>query len=231
MTRRNQLRDAWQRVTTDVAEQCVRHGRDPADVTVIAVTKGHCVEDIGLLAELGVTDVGESRDSEARDKREHMSDVALRWHCIGQVQTNKAAKVVTWADVVHSVDRPNLASALARAVPPGRTLEVLLQVNTEEADAGDPQPGRGGIGPASLPDLVRQVEALPQLSIAGLMTVAPTAGAPGPGFRLVAGLLAELRTTHPQARMLSAGMSGDYAEAIAAGATHLRIGTAILGSR
>ena len=230
MTRRNQLRDAWQRVTADVAEQCVRHGRDPADVTVIAVTKGHPAADIKFLSELGVTDVGESRDGEARAKREELSGLQLRWHCIGQVQTNKAAKVVTWADVVHSADRPNVASALARAVPSGRKLDVLLQVNTD-GEAGLSPPRRGGIEPASLPDLVRHVEALPQLTIAGLMTVAPPAGDPGRGFRLVAGLLAELQVTHPEARMLSAGMSGDYAEAIAAGATHLRIGTAILGSR
>lgn len=226
MNRADQLRDAWQRVQDDVARCCRVHGRDANEVTVIAVTKGHPASDIDLLARCGVTDIGESRDDEARNKQQELVGSKLRWHCIGQVQTNKAAKIADWADVVHAVDRSRVAAALARAVPPGHSLDVLLQVNTDAAGSG-----RGGVSPEGLPQLVEQVGMLPQLRIAGLMTVAPVDADPRPGFAEVATLWRELRRTYPNADMYSAGMSGDYEQAIAAGATHLRIGTAILGSR
>ncbi len=230
MTRRTELRDSWRRVSAQVATECIRHGRSPEDVTIIAVTKGHPMRDIEYLAEAGVTDIGESRDAEAHAKRTGIGSLPLRWHCIGQVQTNKAAKIVAWADVVHSVDRARVAQALAAAVPPGRQLDVLVQVNTDP-QSPMPGPARGGVSPADVADLLSVVDNLTRLRLAGLMTVAPLQTDATVGFKLVADLHRQLQASHPGAHMFSAGMSGDFSQAIAAGATHLRIGTAILGSR
>lgn len=226
MSRAEQLRDDWQRIHAQVADSCLRYGRDPASVTVIAVTKGYPFSDIADLAAIGAKDVGESRDDEARRKHDLGSGLGLTWHCIGQVQTNKAAKVAAWADVVHSVDRLRLATALSAAMLPGRRLDVLIQVNT-----GDVGSGRGGAAPADVERLADEVAGLPGLRLAGLMTVAPLHTDPRAGFLEVSGMLTRLQQSHPEASMLSAGMSEDFDSAIAAGATHLRIGTAILGSR
>lgn len=233
MDRGEELAHAWQAVTAEVAESCQRHRRSPDDVTIIAVTKGFPASDVVHLASAGVTDVGESRDQEARVKREQVRAAgadALRWHAIGQVQTNKAAHVAHWADMVHSVDRARLVNALAAAADAADPLSVLVQVrglarSTKNAD------GRAGVAPDELADLVDLVLSHPTLALRGLMTVAELEQPAREQFDAVAQMWGALRSHVPGADVFSAGMSGDFDAAIAAGATHLRIGTAILGSR
>jgi pyridoxal phosphate enzyme (YggS family) len=224
MTRR--LRDARARI--DEARRAV--GRTD-DVTLVVVTKTFPDSDVQILADLGVTDIGENRDQEARAKRESVGSPGLRWHMIGQVQRNKAASITRWADVVESVDRLALVDPLSRgAVAANRMVGVLVQVNL------DPQarPGRGGVAPAEARSLADALAAAPGLELRGVMGVAPGPGDGGDAesaFALLADLHALIRADHPQAGTISAGMSGDLEQAIAHGATQVRVGGAILGSR
>lgn len=238
MSRRADLESAWLRCQAEVASSCQRHGRNVDDVTVIAVTKGHSIDDIALLADIGVTDIGESRDDEARMKFAALHERGLRWHCIGQVQTNKARNVATWADVVHSVDRTRLVTALARAVPDAKLLDVLIQVDATptltpnaQSDTTPTSVGRGGVDREHVRELAADVAREPSLRLRGVMTVAPLDGDAATAFDTVARVWSQLRGEYPLASVYSAGMSGDFDLAIAAGATHLRIGSAILGSR
>lgn len=217
---------------------CAATDRDPGEVTLIVVTKFHPASDIAHLADLGVTDIGESRDQEAGAKITGLDPAVragLTVHFIGQLQTNKVKNVVQYADCVQSVDRTKLVGALDRAVGAAgsegpQKLGVLLQVDLGEGEAA----GRGGTLPAELPALAETVAATDHLSLQGLMAVAPL-GLDEAGVEASFGRLAELagqvRADHPEATILSAGMSGDLEVAIPAGATHLRVGTAILGSR
>lgn len=196
-------------------------GRDPGDITIIAITKTFPASDVGLLAELGLTEFGENRDAEAKAKAAEFPE--LRWHFVGQLQRNKARSVATYADCIHSVDRVALVEALDKAAQ--RDIDVLLQVGLERTGE------RGGADPAELPELAAAVEATARLKLRGLMAVAPLGKPPEPEFRRLAEIAAEFRRDHPSADMLSAGMSGDLEAAIRHGATHLRIGTALLGRR
>jgi pyridoxal phosphate enzyme (YggS family) len=201
-------------------------GRDQP-VGLVVVTKTFPADDVRMLAQLGVTDVGENRDQEAKATRGEVA-AALRWHMIGQLQRKKAGSVARWADVVESVDRPELAAALSRsAEASGRVLEILLQVNHDP----QPSPGRGGVPPTELPALAATVATLPALELRGLMAVAPHPGDPDEAFARLERLSLELRDRWPAADRISAGMSGDLEEAIAHGATQVRIGGAVLGSR
>jgi pyridoxal phosphate enzyme (YggS family) len=204
-------------------------GRAPGSVALVVVTKTWPASDVRLLADLGVTDVAENRDQEARSKHAECADLGLRWHFVGQLQRNKARHVVSYADVVESVDRPELASALDRAAgEAGRRIDVLLQVDL----ADPPQPHRGGVTPAGLPALADLVTGgCPALRLTGLMAVAPLEEDPRAAFARLAGLAAALRRDHPEAVVLSAGMSHDLEQAVEAGATHVRVGTAVLGGR
>ena len=204
-------------------------GRPPGSVALVVVTKTWPASDVRLLAGLGVTDVAENRDQEARPKHAECADLGLRWHFVGQLQRNKARHVVSYADVVESVDRPELATALDRAAADaGRTVDVLLQVDL----ADPPQPHRGGVAPAGLPGLADLVaDQCPVLRLAGLMAVAPLEEDPRAAFARLAALAADLRRDHPEAVVLSAGMSHDLEQAVEAGATHVRVGTAVLGGR
>lgn len=196
-------------------------GRDPDDITIIAITKTFPASDVGLLAELGLTEFGENRDAEAKAKAAEFPE--LRWHFVGQLQRNKARSVATYADCIHSVDRVALVDALDKAAQ--RDIDVLLQVGLERTGE------RGGADPAELPKLAAAVEATARLKLRGLMAVAPLGKPPEPEFRRLAEIAAEFRRGHASADMLSAGMSGDLEAAIRHGATHLRIGTALLGRR
>ncbi|WP_395106037.1 YggS family pyridoxal phosphate-dependent enzyme [Actinomadura sp. SCN-SB] len=209
---------------------CADAGRDPAEITLIAVTKTFPASDVRLLASLGVTDVGENRDQEAAPKAAATADLPLTWHFVGQLQTNKVRSVASYADVVQSVDRPRLVRALSSAaVRAGRTLRCLIQVSLD-----GPGPGRherGGVPPEDAVALAGTVAAADGLVMDGVMAVAPLGADPLPAFRRLAEVAAEVRAAHPGARVLSAGMSGDLEAAIACGATHLRVGTALLGGR
>jgi PLP dependent protein len=203
-------------------------GRDPAEVSLVVVTKTWPASDVVLLADLGVTDVAENRDQEARPKHDAAAGLGLRWHFVGQLQRNKAKHVASYADVVESVDRAELVDALDRAATAaGRTLDVLVQVDL----ADPPQPHRGGATPANVPAVADAVVASASLRLRGLMAVAPLDDDPRAAFTRLAQVAADLRARHPEAVVLSAGMSHDLEEAVEAGATHVRVGTAVLGGR
>lgn len=212
-------------------------GRAPDDVTLVAVTKTWPASDVRLLAALGVTDVAENRDQEARPKHEECADLGVRWHFVGQLQRNKARSVAAYADVVESVDRPELVTALDRAAGEhGRVLEVLVQVGLADVPDGSPPAHRGGADPREVLALADVVAGCSSLRLGGVMAVAPLGpdGSPvdpRPAFARLAALAAEVRAAHPSATVVSAGMSGDLEEAVAAGATHVRVGTAVLGGR
>jgi pyridoxal phosphate enzyme (YggS family) len=217
-------------------------GRDPRAITLVAVTKTYPAADAATLVQLGCADLGESRDQEATAKLEATASLlasslastsagseppAPRWHFVGQLQTRKARSVARYAYAVHSLDRPELATRLADAVqqaerPP---LQVFLQVSLD----GDP--ARGGVSPGDLPALAAAVAAREQLSLRGVMAVAPLGADPGAAFDQLASLSLDLRAEHPHADAISAGMSGDLEEAVRHGATHVRVGSALLGRR
>ncbi|CAI9392178.1 YggS family pyridoxal phosphate-dependent enzyme [Microbacterium sp. T2.11-28] len=215
-------------VDARIAQAARSAGRDPSELTRIVVTKFHPAALVARLRALGVRDVGENRQQELTAKRADPTVPGdLTWHFIGQAQTNKARAIRAAASVVHSLDRERLADALHTADPQAATpLDVLLQVNLTD----DPQ--RGGVRPAEVQALADHVvEHCPSLRVRGVMAVAPLAAAPAEAFTRLAASADAVRTVVPDATWISAGMSGDFAEAIAAGATHLRIGTAITGPR
>jgi len=226
--RRDELRAALDDVEQRLVAACTAAGRPRDDVHLIAVTKTRPASDVALLAELGVRDVGESKDQEASAKAAELAPVvpALRWHLVGRLQRNKARSVARYAHAVHSVDRLPLVAALsAGAVGAGRAVEVLLQVSLD----GDP--GRGGALPADVPALAEAVAIADGLRLRGVMAVAPLGAAAEPAFARLARVAERLRADHPEATAVSAGMSGDLEAAVAAGATHVRVGTALLGQR
>nr|WP_205709074.1 YggS family pyridoxal phosphate-dependent enzyme [Kineococcus siccus] len=210
-------------------------GRDPRELTLVAVTKFFPAADVRTLAALGVTDVGESRDQEAATKAEQVAAAGvggLRWHFVGQLQSNKARSVAGYADVVHSVDRAKVAVALDRgAGEHGRRTGCFVQVDLAPALGAGVDAGRGGAEPGALPAVTAAVAGSEWLDLLGLMAVAPREVEPERAFAALAGLAADVRREHPGAVLLSAGMSGDLEQAVAAGATHLRVGGAILGPR
>lgn len=201
-------------------------GRDPDELTLIVVTKYFPASDVRILADLGVGDVGENRHQEAQAKSAELADLDLRWHYIGGLQSNKAAAVASYADAVHSVDRAKLLGGLSRGAA-GRVLDCLVQVDL----GGGADPGRAGALPEDVDALADEIARADHLRLRGLMTVAPLGAPPQPAFERLHRLGERLRERHPDATWLSAGMSGDLEEAVAAGATHLRVGSAVLGSR
>ncbi|HZE65194.1 MAG TPA: YggS family pyridoxal phosphate-dependent enzyme [Sporichthyaceae bacterium] len=227
-SRREELAANLAVVQARIAAAATAAGRDPSEITLIAVTKTYPAADIALLAELGVSDVGESRDQEAAGKAATLGDLPVRWHFVGQLQTNKARSVARYADVVHSVDRPGLVGALSRAAADRAVqLDALVQLNLDPADSGP----RGGVSPAELPRLADEIAAAAGLRLRGLMLVAPPGLDPEPVFDRLARAAAALRVEHPHADWISAGMSGDLEVAVAHGATHVRVGSGLLGAR
>ncbi|RJS47657.1 YggS family pyridoxal phosphate-dependent enzyme [Nocardioides cavernaquae] len=203
-------------------------GRPHGDVSLVVVTKFFPASDVRLLAHLGVTDVGENRHQEAEAKAAECGDLPLRWHYIGGLQSNKAAAVAAYSDVVESVDRLKLVGPLDRgAGTRGRLVDVLLQVSLDPLGAG----GRAGADPVDLAPLAAAVAHADHLSLRGLMAVAPLGEDPSAAFERLAAIRGRFLDEHPAATVLSAGMSGDLEQAISYGATHVRVGSAVLGSR
>ncbi len=215
------------RVDERIADAARANGRDPADITRIVITKFHPAQLVRDLATLGVRDVGENRQQEITAKRAELGDLTdLRWHFVGQIQTNKARAVRAAASVVHSVDRAKLADALAGAAEPDApTLDVLLQVNLT------PDAARGGTSESDVDALAEHIAGCAGLRLRGVMAVAPLDEDPAAAFARLASHAERVRAVVPGATWISAGMTGDFEEAIAAGATHLRIGSAITGNR
>jgi pyridoxal phosphate enzyme (YggS family) len=209
-------------VRAQVADAARTAARDPAEITTIVVTKFHPASLVRELAALGVTNVGENRQQDAGPKAAQLRDLALTWHFIGQLQSNKVRAVLEYASVVQSVDRPSLVDALEAARVP---VEVFIQLNLTD------DPGRGGVAPDGLEELAARVVTAETLSLRGVMAVAPLGEEPRSAFARVREASVRLRTVVPSANAISMGMSGDFREAILEGATHLRIGTAITGNR
>jgi len=229
--RRSELEQNLTALRARIAAACASAGRDVREITAIAITKTWPESDIRLLAALGVTDIGENRDSEAAPKAAQCADLPLTWHFVGQLQTRKCRSVVGYADVVHSVDRPHLVQVLAREVSrAGRIVTCLVQVSLDGA-VGICGAPRGGISPDQAVPLADQLAAQDGLRLGGVMAVAPLGRPPRDAFARLAEVAAAIRAGHPGATMISAGMSGDLEEAIDAGATHVRVGTALLGAR
>ncbi len=216
------LAERYATVTQGIAEACRAAGRSVDEITTVVVTKFHPAALIEQLAALGVSDVGENRHQDAAPKAAALAALPLTWHFVGQLQSNKARAVTEYARVIHSVDRSSLVTALAKVERP---IEVFLEVNLTD------DPGRGGVEPGEVLRLAESVLDVPSLSLLGVMAVAPLDKPARAAFERLRSISDEVRALAPQASKISAGMSGDYAEAIAEGATHLRIGAAITGKR
>jgi pyridoxal phosphate enzyme (YggS family) len=229
--RRADLSTNLAQVQERIGAACKAAGRSQEDVQLIVVTKYFPSADIELLCRLGVTDIGESRDQEASAKIAALPAQVrqrLHVHFIGQLQTNKARSLAAYADTVHSIDREKLVHALDRAATAaGREIGALIQVSLD-ADSGS---ARGGMPIDGVPALANSVAAAPHLRLRGLMAVAPQGVDPGEAFAQLATVARDIRARHPGATWISAGMSADLESAVANGATHLRVGSAILGSR
>jgi PLP dependent protein len=209
-----------------IARACAAADRPLARLVV--VTKTFPATDIRLLHELGIRDVAENRDQEARSKAAELADLDLTWHCIGQLQRKKARSVVQWADVIESVDRLALVAALDRAAQDlGKHPKLCIQVSLDP----DPAEHRGGAAPADVPLIAEAIATSDSLELAGVMAVAPFPGDPDLAFRHLDEIHRKLCATYPQATVVSAGMSQDLESAISHGATQVRIGGAILGNR
>jgi pyridoxal phosphate enzyme (YggS family) len=228
MSRAEELAVNLATVRGRIAAACDRAGRDPGDVRLVVVTKFFPASDVRLLADLGVSDVGENRHQEAEAKAAECADLALTWHFIGALQSNKAAAVAAYSHVVESVDRAKLVGALSKgAHARSHPVHVLLQVGLDPPGVQ----GRAGADPADLDALATRVEKAGMLELRGLMAVAPLGEDPAGAFARLADVRTEFLAAHPRAGWLSAGMSADLEQAVEAGATHVRVGSAILGSR
>lgn len=234
--RRSELAAALACLRQRIAAACCAAGRDTAEVRLLPVTKTFPARDVALLADLGLLDAAEARDSEAAAKVAEVNAlrpaVQVRWHMVGRLQRNKARSVARWAVQVQSVDSPRLVQALDRAAGLAREagdrqapLSVLVQASLD----GDPR--RGGCPLAELDALADQVAAAPSLQLQGVMAVAPLGCPPEAAFARLSQAAARLRSAHPSAVELSAGMSGDLEQAIECGSTCVRVGTALLGGR
>lgn len=227
-----ELAERLSAIDAQIADAARSAGRDVSEITRIVVTKFHPASLVRELYALGVRDVGENRQQELTAKRAEIADdlTELRWHFIGQAQTKKAGAIRRGADAVHSVDRAKLADSLHRAAHSDgtvqqRVLDVLVQVNLTEDD------GRGGVAPDAAAGLAEHILTLSSLRLRGVMGVAPLDEPPAAAFERLRDVSDSIRTIEPNATWISAGMTADFAEAISAGATHLRIGSAITGPR
>jgi PLP dependent protein len=209
-------------VRSGVSDAARAAGRAPEELTTIVVTKFHPASLVRELAALGVRDVGENRHQEAQEKAAELADLGLRWHFVGQLQSKKARQVRRYAQVIHSIDRSSLVDALASDEA---TVDGFVQLNLTD------DPARGGVADRDLESLAERVLEAPGLRLLGVMAVAPLDEEPARAFERVRLASERVRALAPEATAISAGMSQDYREAIAAGATHLRIGTAITGNR
>ena len=216
------LADRWNSIQERVVQACQESNRNPDDVTTIVVTKFHPSPLLRELYSLGCRHVGENRHQEALAKQQEVADLELTWHFVGQLQSNKARAVAGYCDVIHSVDRESLITALSSYEG---SVDVFLEVNLTNV------PGRGGVEPSDLTKLAEKALSAGNLRVRGLMAVAPQDESAAQAFDRVLTYRTELLTVAPEATDLSLGMSGDFREAIIRGATHLRIGTAITGKR
>lgn len=217
-----------EKINSRIAQACSRSKRNISEITLIAVTKTYPASDVDLLKQLGIENVGENKDQEASGKISQVKE-KFSWHFIGQLQSNKAKSVVTYAELVHSVDRLSLAKELQKSASAiAKKQKVLIQV---DLDQSGPDPSRGGVWPADLAALAQFISQSENLELTGLMSVAPLGENPSEAFERLAQIRSDFLKNYPNAVILSAGMSEDLEAAIEHGATHLRIGSALLGER
>jgi PLP dependent protein len=201
-------------------------GREPGSVRLVAVSKTRPAALVREAAAAGCTDFGESYLQEALPKIDALADLGVTWHFIGAIQSNKTRAVAEHFHWVHTVSREKVARRLSGHCPAGKVLNITLQVNV------DRDPGKAGVDPDDVLALLHQVTELDNLRVRGLMTILQRESSPAAGYRRLAELFDALRP-HACASWdtLSMGMSGDFESAVAAGATHVRVGTAIFGER
>ncbi len=226
--RLSEIQGNLDRIQTRISKACSAVGRNISEITLIAVTKTYPASDVDLLKQLGIENVGENRDQEAASKKSEVKN-EFKWHFIGQLQSNKAKSVVNYAELIHSVDRWSLAKEIQKSAQGINKIQpVLIQVDLDQTG---PDPTRGGIWPAELSELASSICQASHLDLKGLMSVAPLGENPELAFARLNEIRVGFLKEHPQAQILSAGMSDDLEAAILHGATHLRIGSALLGER
>ena len=223
----SELGDRYFEVIERIDAAAVGAGRAASEVTLVVITKNHPAQLVLDLLELGAKDFGENRDQEAAPKAEQVratSTVEHRWHFVGQLQSNKVKSALEYSSVLHSLDRESLLQALVKQQI-SKPLDVFIQLNLTD------DPGRGGIEPKNLEGFAEKVLAAPNLNLIGVMGVAALDREPEVDFETIRNASQKLQVLAPGARFISAGMSGDFEKAIAFGATHVRVGTAITGKR
>ncbi|WP_420364367.1 YggS family pyridoxal phosphate-dependent enzyme [Curtobacterium sp. L3-7] len=221
------LQDRLARVRDGIADAARAAGRDPGELTLVVVTKYHPASLVRELAALGVTDVGENRHQEAQAKAAELADLDLTWHFVGQLQSKKARQVRRYAHVVQSLDRGSVVDAFApnESEPEPPVIDGFVQVNLTD------DPGRGGVAPDDVEAMVERIVRTGTIALRGVMAVAPLDEEPRPAFARLRSISERVQRLVPTATDISAGMSGDFPDAVLEGATHLRIGTAITGNR
>lgn len=231
-SRPDELRANLEQAQERIEKACQAAGRARDEVTLVAITKTFPVSDVRALADLGITDVGENREQELKTKAPDCPD--LSWHFVGQLQSKKSRSVVRYASAVHSVDRSALVEALSKAaVAEEKSLRCLIQVSLATYGSADAATGasRGGVAPADVPALAAEIATADGLELGGVMAVAPLGPDPEEAFAGLHDVASRLRSEHPGADWISAGMTGDLEAAIKHGATHVRLGRALLGTR
>ena len=218
MERREEIRTALKRVRSDI----------PDYVSLIVVTKTFPVRDIEILYELGERNFGENRDEEGLEKSAILPKDSI-WHFQGNLQSKKIRSIVSWADFIHSLDKTSHANKINEVAHSlGKVQKVFIQVNLDSGLGSD---NRSGIDPNDFDQFLVELDSLKNIEIVGVMGVAPLGADPAPGFELLYKLSLKLQSIKPGATLISAGMSGDFPVALQFGATHIRIGSSILGTR
>jgi pyridoxal phosphate enzyme (YggS family) len=224
MNRTSEITANLNEVKAKIASAALKAGRGADEITLIVVTKTFPISDLEILYSLGVREFGENRDQEAVEKVAKLpSDI--NWNFQGGIQSNKLKSITTWAGCIHSVDKLKYAQIISEQNT-GKPKEIFIQVSLDQ-----PPESRGGVDPEKLMDLASELTKLPGISLKGLMAVAPLDLPEEQAFLKLKEIQADFVAVFKGARYLSAGMSGDYEMAISYGATHLRIGSSILGNR
>jgi len=220
MTRFDEIAEKLEHVKERIAVSAAQSGRESREITLVVVTKVFPISDVEILKQLGVRDFGENRDADGAQKA---AAIDAQWHFQGQIQSNKIKSLCKWSHVIHSLDEARHFEIMEKSAE--HPLQIFLQVSLDGAK------NRGGADIEKLYHLAGLVQASPRHQLKGLMAVAPLAGSVSESFSQLAKIHRDFIGEFKEATSLSAGMSGDFEEAIMHGATHVRIGSSILGSR
>ena len=224
MSRIDEIRTNLEKVNEQIKLAATKANRLSDEITLVVVTKTFPVSDIEILYSLGIREFGENRDQEGNGKVGLLPD-DVKWHFQGQIQSNKLKSITSWASYIHSVDQLKYAQMISE-FSSGKEKPIFIQVSLDK-----PPQSRSGVNPSDLLELAGAVSELPGISLQGLMAVAPVNSPAEEAFAELADIRSDFLRTFPDAKSLSIGMSGDYQIAIKYGATHIRIGSSILGIR